>query len=141
MRGLNAPFVSARAFAADAAVATDEEQWAKVHAVVDTDEGKRSIAQLQKVMADIREQVAQEAKVSGWGVRGRHKHSQGFRAQSKLQRAVDLAHTTRRPRVGGWPRRYTRLFKPPGAGEGCGSQRRRGAMTEGGRGMEDGGRF
>ena len=64
VRGLNASSVTVRAFAADVAPATTEDAWAKVNEVVTTDEGKRAIAQLQKVMGDIREEVAREAKVS-----------------------------------------------------------------------------
>ena len=52
-----------RAFASDA-VATDDtaDAWAKVRAAVVTDEGQRAVAQLQKMMGDIRDEVSREAK-------------------------------------------------------------------------------
>ena len=56
---------SARAFAADApAVSLDDtaEAWATVKAAVATEEGQRAIAQLQKTMGDIRDEVGRDAK-------------------------------------------------------------------------------
>jgi len=56
---------SARAFAADApAVSLDDtaEAWATVKAAVATEDGQRAIAQLQKTMGDIRDEVGRDAK-------------------------------------------------------------------------------